>query len=70
MFTRQHYKMLAALVEQLRKETPSELLGFNLDDKRIVITIEDLKLALVAMLAADNSRFNREKFLQASRGKE
>jgi hypothetical protein len=56
MFTRQHYKAIAAIIEENRRCVPANSVGYGI--------AEDL----ARYFAADNPRFSREKFLAACKG--
>ncbi len=73
MFTRQHHITVAQLLKSERNNTEPLPGGLAMAYEREMIgqarhdTIDNLERGLMNMFEDDNSRFNRQRFLNASR---
>jgi len=56
MFTKQHYKAIAEIVKNH---------SFHDHFNKLVVDTEEISQKLADYFAADNERFNRDKFLKA-----
>lgn len=64
MFTRQHYRAIAQAMARHRKDT-----GRWDADGNTLVRAKDVEQSLAAFFAADNPRFDRERFLNACQGR-
>jgi len=62
MFTRQHYKAIAALLSAVPKHSIPSLYGENPD---IMVYMPDLVKAFEGLFSDDNWRFDSDKFRSA-----
>jgi len=62
VFTRQHYKAIAALLKGLTKQSIRSVLG---DYSEIMVSMSDLVDAFEGLFSDDNWRFDSDRFRSA-----